>query len=340
MPSASCPGESDGRGAASRPTSATPRSPTTTSRASCWRRRWRSTSRGQRAAPLVPLPLRARHDRAADLALAQRGAARPDRGTGWSLACVGDPGPFTYKRSRRGDGEIDRAVATVLRRRGRTRSIGLHPARQRRAAVLLAGLRPAGRASSRARRRTSSRSTTPRPTTSTSSGRRRSPTRSRATSTCVDVLERNRRYRNLSPKGEPQLGKRGLYRSVGGGSFTRGPAALGAEPLRRRARPARRSPSARAYRSPRSQTRPTCSWTRACSQPPSGWKNLFLNAISLARTGAGVACAVARAERCTTSSELRTAFGAKPERSRNGRPRGSSRIVTSSANSTRGSSRT
>ena len=32
----------------------------------------------------------------------------------------------------------------------------------------------------------------------------------------VDVLENNRRYRNLSPYGEPQLGKRNLYRSTGG----------------------------------------------------------------------------------------------------------------------------
>jgi aminopeptidase-like protein len=31
-----------------------------------------------------------------------------------------------------------------------------------------------------------------------------------------DVLENNRRYRNLNPYGEPQLGKRGLYRSTGG----------------------------------------------------------------------------------------------------------------------------
>jgi aminopeptidase-like protein len=38
----------------------------------------------------------------------------------------------------------------------------------------------------------------------------------------IEVLERNRTYRNLSPKGEPQLGKRGLYRSVGGGSFAEG----------------------------------------------------------------------------------------------------------------------
>ena len=31
---------------------------------------------------------------------------------------VGDPGPFTYKRSRRGDAEIDRAAAHVLRHAG------------------------------------------------------------------------------------------------------------------------------------------------------------------------------------------------------------------------------
>lgn len=31
-----------------------------------------------------------------------------------------------------------------------------------------------------------------------------------------DLLERNRRYRNLQPKGEPQLGRRGLYRDTGG----------------------------------------------------------------------------------------------------------------------------
>jgi aminopeptidase-like protein len=34
----------------------------------------------------------------------------------------------------------------------------------------------------------------------------------------VRVLEENRRYVNLSPKGEPQLGKRGLYGPIGGAS--------------------------------------------------------------------------------------------------------------------------
>lgn len=32
----------------------------------------------------------------------------------------------------------------------------------------------------------------------------------------IDVLEGNRRFRNLNPKGEPQLGRRGLYGAIGG----------------------------------------------------------------------------------------------------------------------------
>jgi aminopeptidase-like protein len=42
--------------------------------------------------------------------------------------------------------------------------------------------------------------------------------------TCVrafEVLERNRTYVNLSPYGEPQLGRRGLYESLGGRSDTK-----------------------------------------------------------------------------------------------------------------------
>jgi aminopeptidase-like protein len=34
----------------------------------------------------------------------------------------------------------------------------------------------------------------------------------------VQILEQNRRFRNLNPKCEPQLGKRGLYGSLGGGT--------------------------------------------------------------------------------------------------------------------------
>ena len=46
---------------------------------------------------------------------------------------------------------------------------------------------------------------------------------SEAVSAClaiIDVLETNRRCTNLSPNGEPQFGRRGLYRSAGGAVAT------------------------------------------------------------------------------------------------------------------------
>ena len=49
------------------------------------------------------------------------------------------------------------------------------------------------------------------------------------------------RYRNLSPYGEPQLGRRGLYKAIGGEADQKRRAdgdALGAQPVRRRAQPA------------------------------------------------------------------------------------------------------
>ncbi|HET9557543.1 MAG TPA: DUF4910 domain-containing protein, partial [Actinomycetota bacterium] len=46
---------------------------------------------------------------------------------GLVLACVGDPGGFTYKRSRRGDAEIDQAVAHVLGRRPGHRVVDFTP---------------------------------------------------------------------------------------------------------------------------------------------------------------------------------------------------------------------
>ena len=60
---------------------------------------------------------------------------------GLILACVGDPGNMTYKKSRRGDAEVDRAVAHVLKHSGagipnqRFFSLGI-----RRKAVLLSRL--------------------------------------------------------------------------------------------------------------------------------------------------------------------------------------------------------
>ena len=135
---------------------------------------------------------------------------------GLTLSCIGDAGDFTYKRSRRGDAEVDRAMEIVLRDSGRTTpGAPVGAVGRRRASVLLAGLRPTGGlADAHTARRV----------------RRLPHLRRRArpdpagvprgsgdyTLELVDVLETNCHPTNLSPYGEPQLGRRGLYRSAGG----------------------------------------------------------------------------------------------------------------------------
>jgi aminopeptidase-like protein len=135
---------------------------------------------------------------------------------GLVLTCVGDPGHPTYKRSRRGDAEIDRAVAHVLATSGEPHQIkeffpygyderqycspgfdlpvgclmrtphGEFP-EYHTSADNLELVRPEHLADSLAK-----------------------------ILAVIDVLEGNRSYVNLSPKGEPQLGRRGLYQAMGG----------------------------------------------------------------------------------------------------------------------------
>jgi aminopeptidase-like protein len=135
---------------------------------------------------------------------------------GLVLACVGDDGPPVFKRSRRGDTELDRAGALAMghhavagevidfspygnderqfcspgfdlpvgaiTRSGHDRSVRHHTS-----ADDLASIDPAALADT--------------------------------LDLCLEVigvLEGNARLTSLSPKGEPQLGRRGLYRSFGG----------------------------------------------------------------------------------------------------------------------------
>ncbi len=138
---------------------------------------------------------------------------------GLVLSCVGDGGGPTYKKSRRGDAEIDRAMAHVAAATPRPSPtvLDFFALRLRRAPVLLARLQPAGRACSSAASSARFPNITPRRTISTSSGRSisaasyRHDRARRSTS-----LEANWRLRNTAPKGEPQLGERGLYGAIGG----------------------------------------------------------------------------------------------------------------------------
>jgi aminopeptidase-like protein len=141
---------------------------------------------------------------------------------GLVASCAGDPGPPTYKRSRRGNADIDRAVANVLRDTGGeyrllewipwggderqycspgfdlpmgafSRTPADHFPEYHSSADDLDFVRPEFLGDS-----------------------------FRLYLDVLDVLERNGTFVNQKPKGEPQLGKRGLYRGVGGGSSQEG----------------------------------------------------------------------------------------------------------------------
>jgi aminopeptidase-like protein len=137
---------------------------------------------------------------------------------GLVASCVGDPGAPTYKRSRRGDTEIDRAVTTVLRDWPGEHTIReFTPLGGDERQFCSPGIDlPVGALS-----RTPA-DEFPEYHSSADNLEFVKPERLGESFglylRVLDVLEQNAVYVNQSPKGEPQLGKRGLYRSIGGGS--------------------------------------------------------------------------------------------------------------------------
>jgi aminopeptidase-like protein len=135
---------------------------------------------------------------------------------GLVVACVGDPGKLTYKKSRQGSAEIDRAVINVLKHSGQDYEVvdftpygyderqycspafnlavgsltrtphGRYP-EYHTSADNLDLVQPAHLADSLAKYKA-----------------------------VLDILEDNKKYRNTNPKCEPQLGRRGLYAAFGG----------------------------------------------------------------------------------------------------------------------------
>lgn len=135
---------------------------------------------------------------------------------GLVVACVGDPGHLTYKKSRRGDAEIDTAVLHVLKHLGQNYDIkefspyGYDERQDRSPGFNLA---------------VGSLSRTPHgqfPQYHTSADNL-DFVQPQYLADSLDkylaifsVLEENRTYLTQNPKCEPQLGKRGLYATVGG----------------------------------------------------------------------------------------------------------------------------
>lgn len=152
--------------------------------------------------------------------LARNDAAARRIRHGLVLTCVGDPGDTTYKRSRQGLAEIDRAMEQVLLESGAGYAIqdffpygyderqycspgydlavgclmrtphGQFP-EYHTSADNLSFIRPEALADSFAK-----------------------------LVRVLRVLEENRTHMNLNPRGEPQLGRRGLYKAVGGQADT------------------------------------------------------------------------------------------------------------------------
>ncbi|EHR48891.1 hypothetical protein with aminopeptidase-like domain [Saccharomonospora marina XMU15] len=148
-----------------------------------------------------------------------RNAERIDRVKhGLVLACAGDRGGLTYKRSRRGDAEIDRVLEHVLRESGRRhRIVDFTPYGYDERQFCSPGFNLGVGSLTR-----TPYAGYPEYHTSADNPDFVSPEAMADTlATCLEafaVLDRNRRYVNQSPYGEPQLGKRGLYDSLGGRS--------------------------------------------------------------------------------------------------------------------------
>lgn len=138
---------------------------------------------------------------------------------GLVCCCVGDPGQVTYKRSRRGDAEIDRAAEVALRDSGTGHDVrGFSPLGGDERQFCSPGFDlPVGVLS-----RTPADEFPGYHSSADDLDLVRPEHLADSFARYLDVfevLEGNATYRNLNPKGEPQLGRRGLYRAVGGGSF-------------------------------------------------------------------------------------------------------------------------
>ncbi len=135
---------------------------------------------------------------------------------GLTLVCLGDRSKLTYKKTFGGDQAIDRVVPHVLGERGEDFDvIDFFPYGYDERQFNSPGFRMPVGSLMRGRHGEF-------PEYHTSADDLAFVSREKLADSfdvcrrIVDVLEGNRRYRSLSPEGEPQLGKRGIYKALGG----------------------------------------------------------------------------------------------------------------------------
>ena len=151
------------------------------------------------------------------LALNESAAGRVAHGL--VLTCLGDPGRPTYKRSRRGDTPVDRAAQHVLSAASGEAAIrDFVPYGYDERQYCSPGFDlPVG-----CLMRTPHGEYAEYHTSADDLDLVRPESLADSYETCLrifEVLEGDGRYLNLSPKGEPQLGRRGLYGATGGGTL-------------------------------------------------------------------------------------------------------------------------
>jgi aminopeptidase-like protein len=135
---------------------------------------------------------------------------------GLVLSCVGDAGGPTYKRTQRGDATIDRAIGHVLKHAApQARVIDFFPYGYDERQYNSPGFRMDVGLFQR-----SQFATFPEYHTSADNLDFIRPehleTSLRIVAETIQVLERDTRFLNTEPFGEPQLGSRGLYAAIGG----------------------------------------------------------------------------------------------------------------------------
>lgn len=137
---------------------------------------------------------------------------------GLVLSCLGDAGPFNYKRSRQGNAEIDRTVEHVLRSEKKEFNIiNFSPLGYDERQYCSPGVNLPVGCFMRTPNGRYPQYHTSADNLDLVSGPALAESVFRLLSV-VGVLEKNHRYLNLNPKCEPQLGRRGLYRQMGGTS--------------------------------------------------------------------------------------------------------------------------
>jgi aminopeptidase-like protein len=134
---------------------------------------------------------------------------------GLVLSCLGDAGPSTYKRSRRGNALIDRAAAHVLRHAGEHEVIDFVPYGYDERQYCSPGFDLPVGCLTRSRNGQFSAYHTSADDLSFVKPWALQDSLEKLVR-MVEIIEHDAAYINLSPLGEPQLGRRGLYHATGG----------------------------------------------------------------------------------------------------------------------------